>query len=79
MKKKKSNPKVFISYACSTKEYEKKVLSFATRLVNDGIDVLFDKWSLEPGPDSIIFMEKCVKDSSVNYVCLQFQLILLLN
>lgn len=37
------NPKVFISYAWSNEEYQNKVLSFATALMNDGVDVLFDK------------------------------------
>ena len=40
MKNKIENPKVFISYAWGTDEYQAKVLSFATALVDDGIDVI---------------------------------------
>ena len=62
------NPKIFISYAWSGKEYEQKVLDFASRLKSDGISVILDKWLMKPGSDTIDFMEKCVKDPSVNFV-----------
>ena len=68
MKKKLDNPKVFISYAWSTKEYDERVINFASRLRQDGIDVLLDKWMIDPGADTINFMEKCVKDPTVTYV-----------
>ncbi len=69
MKKKKiEKPKVFISYAWSSKEYDEKVIGFASRLMGDGIEVLLDKWNIDPGADTVNFMEKCVKDESVNYV-----------
>lgn len=63
-------PKVFISYAWGTKEYQMKVLSLANDLVNDGIDVQIDKWSLKEGHDTYAFMEKCVDDSSITNVLL---------
>ncbi len=62
------NPKVFISYAWGTEEYQQKVLDFASRLKGDGISVVIDKWSMEVGNDTSSFMEKCVNDSSINYV-----------
>lgn len=69
MKRKKiEKPKVFISYAWSTKVYDEKVIAFASRLMGDGIDVLLDKWNIDPGADTVSFMEKCVKDKSVNFV-----------
>lgn len=68
MKKKLDNPKVFISYAWSTKEYDERVINFASRLRQDGIDVLLDKWMIDPGADTVNFMEKCVKDPTVTYV-----------
>lgn len=68
MKKKIENPKIFISYAWSGKEYEQKVLDFASKLKSDGISVILDKWLMKPGSDTIDFMEKCVKDPSVNFV-----------
>lgn len=68
MKPSIENPKVFISYAWSNEEYQNKVLSFATALMNDGVDVLFDKWSLKEGNDTYAFMEKSVVDEKVTNV-----------
>lgn len=62
------NPKVFISYAWGTKEYQNKVLALATDLVKDGIDVLLDKWSLKEGNDTYAFMEQSVRDETVTHV-----------
>ena len=64
------NPKVFISYAWGTKEYQDKVLAFATDLVGDGIDVVLDKWSLKEGNDTYAFMEQSVNDQTVTNVLL---------
>ena len=49
MKKKIETPKVFISYAWGDDEYQKMVLAFASQLVADGVDVVFDKWDLTEG------------------------------
>ena len=68
MKNKIEHPKVFISYAWATKEYEQKVLSFVSKLRSDGIDTVFDKMDLLPGNETYSFMEKCVKDSSITNV-----------
>lgn len=68
MKQKSENPKVFISYAWGNEEYQNKVLAFASRLRNDGIDTVFDKWDLTEGNDTYAFMEKCVTDPSVTNV-----------
>ena len=68
MKKKIENPKVFISYAWGNEEYQHKVLSFASQLVSDGVDVVFDKWNLTEGNDTFAFMEKCVNDSTITNV-----------
>ena len=62
------NPKVFISYAWGSDEYQTKVLSFATSLVEDGIDVVLDKWNLSEGNDTNAFMEKCATDQSITNV-----------
>lgn len=56
-------PKVFISYAWSSEECRQKVLSFADQLINDGVDVLLDRY-LAPGA----FMESSVNDESVTNV-----------
>lgn len=66
--KKNDKPKVFISYAWGSKEYQDKVLAFATQLMRDGIDVVIDKWSLSEGSDTFAFMEKCVTDESITNV-----------
>ena len=68
MKKKIENPKVFISYAWGSEEYQNKVLAFVSQLRSDGIDTVFDKWDLIEGNDTYAFMEKCVTDPSVTNV-----------
>lgn len=67
-KKKIEKPKVFISYAWGTEQYQEKVLEFATQLMKDGIDVVFDKWDLNEGNDTYAFMEKCANDPSITNV-----------
>lgn len=62
-------PKVFISYAWSSEEYKQKVLSFSKQLINDGVDVLLDRY-LAPGIDLTAFMESSVNDESVTNVLL---------
>lgn len=61
-------PKVFISYAWTSQEYQDNVVSLATRLQSDGIDVILDVWDLKPGNDKNAFMEKSVNDDSVTNV-----------
>lgn len=68
MRKKIESPKVFISYAWGDEEYQNQVLSFASQLVSDGIDVVFDKWDLTEGNDTYAFMEKCATDPSITNV-----------
>ena len=62
------DPKVFISYAWGTKEYQNKVLAFASDLIGDGIQVELDRWSLNEGNDMYAFMEKSVTDPSITNV-----------
>ena len=61
-------PKIFISYAWTSEEYINQVLGFASQLLEDGIDVVIDKWSLEEGNDTYKFMEKCVNDNTITNV-----------
>lgn len=68
MESKIDNPKVFISYAWAGKEYEEKVLGLATDLMNDGIQVVIDKWDLKAGNDTNAFMLKSVMDDSITNV-----------
>ena len=68
MKQRIENPRVFISYAWGTEEYNEKVILFATDLKRDGIDVVFDRWQLKEGNDTYAFMEKSVTDESITNV-----------
>lgn len=63
-------PKVFFSYSWSNQEHEEKVLRLAQRLVNDGVDVVLDKWDLKEGQDKYVYMEQSVNDPSVDKVLL---------
>ena len=68
MEQKIDRPKVFISYAWGTKEYEEKVLAFASQLVRDSVDVVIDKWNMKAGNDTYAFMERCVTDPTITKV-----------
>lgn len=68
MKKKIEQPKVFISYAWGTDDYNQKVILFATDLKHDGVDVVLDRWHLKEGNDTYAFMEKSVVDESITNV-----------
>lgn len=68
MKQKIEHPRVFISYAWGTEEYNEKIILFATDLKRDGVEVVFDRWQLKEGNDTYAFMEKCVTDESITNV-----------
>jgi hypothetical protein len=61
-------PRAFISYAWSSPTHESWVLNLATRLREDGVDVILDKWDLKPGHDAHKFMEQMVTDPKVTKV-----------
>lgn len=63
-----NNPKAFISYSWSSPGHCDRIRSYAERLVNDGVDVILDQWSLSEGQDKFAFMEKMVTDPSVTRV-----------
>ncbi len=58
--------KVFISYTWDNDKHKEWVLSLASKLEEDGIEVELDQWSLEPGDEMSLFMEKAISDS--NYI-----------
>jgi TIR domain len=63
-------PTVFLSYSHDTKEHKAWVGSLAQRLVQAGVNVLFDQWDLGPGDDVPKFMEQAVaKADRVLMVC----------
>lgn len=63
-----SPPRVFVSYSWSSPTHESWVLNLATRLREDGVDVILDKWDLKPGHDAYAFMESMVSDPTVTKV-----------
>ena len=68
MRNRIEHPKVFISYAWGSEDYKIKVLSFATDLMNDGIEVILDQWSLKEGNDTYAFMEQSATDPTITNV-----------
>ncbi len=64
----KAAPKVFISYSWGSEEHQQKVLEIATRLMQNGVQVVIDKWNLRPGNDLLAFMETSVNDPTITHV-----------
>lgn len=60
--------KIFISYSWSNPAHEDWVLELAIRLVNDGVDVILDKWNLREGHDKFAFMESMVQAPDIEKV-----------
>ena len=61
-------PKVFISYSWTNGEHVTRVAELGTRLMNDGVDVALDQWSLEDCQDVTAFMESMVTDPSIDRI-----------
>ena len=60
--------KVFISYCWSNPDHENWVYDLAERLMNDGIEVKYDRWDLKEGQDKNAFMESMVTDETIDKV-----------
>lgn len=56
-------PKVFISYSHDSPDHKRWVANLATRLRENGIDVVLDQWDLGLGDDVPKFMEKSVTEA----------------
>jgi hypothetical protein len=54
------NPRVFISYSWDSDEHREWVLTLATRLRQEGVDVVLDEWNLGLGENRFHFMERSV-------------------
>jgi len=64
------NPKAFISYSWDNEDHKKWVKALAARLRSDGINVILDRWSVNPGGQLPEFMERAVRDNDyVLIVC----------
>lgn len=62
-------PRVFISYAWTSDEYQAKIVAIAERLRGtDEVDVKLDVWDLHDGQDKYKFMEQCVSDPTIDHV-----------
>lgn len=62
------SPRAFISYSWSSPSHQEWVLALATRLREEGVDVILDKWDLKEGHDALAFIEKMVSDPTVTKV-----------
>jgi hypothetical protein len=56
-------PRAFLSYSYDGFEHRAWVLNLATRLREDGIETILDKWELEPGDPLPEFMERAVREN----------------
>ena len=57
--------KVFISYSWGSREHQDWIVNLGTRLINDTVDVVLDRWSLKDGHDIHSFMEEMVKSDDI--------------
>jgi tetratricopeptide (TPR) repeat protein len=65
-----TSPSIFISYSQDSDEHKSKVLQFADRLRNDGIDANIDQYQTNPPEGWQLWMEKQIRDSQfVILVC----------
>jgi len=55
-------PRAFISYSWDSDEHRDWVRNLATRMRQDGVDLLLDQWGLAPGDQLPEFMEHSVRD-----------------
>lgn len=61
-------PKIFISYSWTSDEYADWVMKLAERLVDNGVDVVLDRWDLKLGQDKFVFMEQMVTNPEIKKV-----------
>lgn len=63
-------PKVFISYSHDSEEHGDRVLAFANRLREDGIEAILDQYEHPPPNDWPLWMDKHIRDADfVLMVC----------
>lgn len=65
---KSPSPRIFISYSWTSEDHVEWVADLGERLMNDGIDVVLDQWSLKDGQDLNTFMEQMVTDPTIKRV-----------
>ena len=58
-------PRAFLSYSWDGQQHQQWVAKFAERLQGEsGVEIIFDRWHLNPGDDKLHFMEQAVADSN---------------
>lgn len=62
------NPKVFISYSWTSHQHQNVIREWSEKLIDDGVEVLFDVFDLKEGNDKYVYMEKMVTDPTVTHV-----------
>lgn len=60
--------KIFISYSRSDANYINRVRELALDLANHAMEVELDQWSVIPGDDLIVYMERMVNDLTIDKV-----------
>jgi len=61
-------PVVFISYSWTPIENQRYVFELVSKLIADGINVIYDKNDLHPGQDKDYFMERALTNNEIDYV-----------
>jgi hypothetical protein len=61
-------PKAFISYSWTSTDYQNRIVDYAKRLIDDGVDVVMDVFDLKEGDDKYTYMERMVNDLKVTHV-----------
>jgi hypothetical protein len=63
-------PKVFISYSYDSVAHKDWVRKLAEDLISQGVNAKLDQWDLQPGQDTVLFMEQGITESDrVILVC----------
>ena len=57
-------PSVFVSYSHDSEDHRAWVLQLATRLRDNGVDMILDRWNLRLGQDVAAFVETGLSESS---------------
>ena len=53
-------PKALLSYAWKSPDYNERVKQLADRLIDDSVDLLFDRYDLNEDADKFLYMERAV-------------------
>lgn len=61
-------PKVFISYAWDSDNFNALVRGLAERLRNNGVESIIDQWAVHPGDQLSLFMEQSIRESDFTLV-----------